>query len=844
MRGRAASVLVTALAALCALAIAGQLRRMLEPAEPWPGIVVAIAAVLAVAWLVRLAPAGLPRISAAAVALLAAVLAVVGLRTGRWPLQEDVGGPDGYLGSAGYLRESGLALGEIARAWVQVLYPAEAAAEPDAVAVMRLVGLLLAVAAAIALIAYRSPVPAILAVATATAVASLFLGLEPVWAYGVGLAALGIALLALVGGEGRGRAPVAALWSGGLLGVAALLALAGPLAVGSGAWAWQDWTIEEPDPVTVGFVWDQSLQSLDFAGEEVTVLEVEGRDIGYLRVGVLEGFDGARWRSAGVAARAVDGPDFPLPESALPQAARIGERAVRDVEIRNVALQTEELPLPGGTIAVRGLEDAARPVTVTQEGVVRLRSPLPVGARYAAETVTVPITPELLDRDVLGAPTDPAVAIAQELAGDPTVGRNADEDQAAPWSEGADERAEQEQPGPFGQEALDASRPPRSDGLSGAPPPPAALISVAGVALPAFGVPDREAEVERILAGAIAEGGVNAGALAGWRSAYRATRPVVQAAQTPYQAAVLLEDWFQREFEYDETASYASGNPAGPLPTFLLSSARRGHCQYFAGAMAALLRLNGIPARVAVGFTQGEEDGDRRIITNRDAHAWVEVRFPYAGWVAFEPTPTRSLPLSTSSTSPVFPQSAAGVAAGALAGLVGPGDRPGGPNGPNRGGTGAVDGTAAGAGESAGWGRRAAILGLVAAAIAAAGLALWLPKRRRDATAFAIEDPGAGAVALRDVLAGWLADQGAVPGAASAAEVARALQRTYGVDPGRWADALERARYAPPEEAGAALREARRETRVAVNRVRDRLDRRERVRGAVRPRRGPRRRRG
>ncbi|MFM7246064.1 MAG: transglutaminaseTgpA domain-containing protein, partial [Actinomycetota bacterium] len=633
MRRAGFPLLVTGLALVCAVAIAAQLRRMLEPAGAWPGIAVAIVACLVLAWLVRLAPAGLPRISATAVALLAAVLGVVGLRTGRWPLQEDVGGPDGYLGSAGYLRETGLALGEIARAWVQVLYPADAAAEPDAVAVVRLVGLVLVLAAAIALIAYRSPVPAVLAVAAATAVGSLFLGLGPVWAYGLGLAVLGIALLALVGSEARGRAPAAVLWSGGLLGVAALLALAGPFAVGSGAWAWQDWTIEEPDPVTVGFVWDQSLGALDFAGEEVTVLEVAGRDIGYLRVGVLEGFDGVRWRSAGSAVRAVEGSDFPLPDEAVPQLARTGERAVREVEIRNVALQTEELPLPGGTVAVRGLTDVARPVGVSPEGVVRLRSPLPVGAVYAAETVRVPVTPELLDRDVLGALTDPTAALVAEFAEDPIVGRNADEDAAAPWSDGADERADQEQPGPYGQDALDASRPPRTDGLLDAPLPPAAQVSVAGVAFPAFGAPGREAEVERILADEIARGGVDAGAFGGWRSAYRLTRPVVQAAQTPYQAAVLLEDWFQREFEYDETASYASGSPGGPLPGFILSSARRGHCQYFAGAMATLLRMHGVPARVAVGFTQGTEDGDRRIITNRDAHAWVEVRFPYAGWV-------------------------------------------------------------------------------------------------------------------------------------------------------------------------------------------------------------------
>lgn len=844
MRRFRGPLLVTGLAFVCGLAIAVQLRRMLEPSAAWPGILTALAACLAVAWLVRLAPSGLPRLAASAVALLGACLAIVGLRTGRWPLQEDIGGPDGYLGGSGYLRETGLALGEIGRAWVQVLYPADTAAEPDAVAVVRLVGLLFALVAALALIAYRSPVPAVLCVAVATAIGSLFLGLAPVWAYALGLGALGVALLALLGGEARRRAPTAALWSGGLLGVAALLALAGPLAVGTGFWAWQGWTLEEPEPVTVGFVWEQSLGSLDFAGEEVTVLEVEGRDIGYLRVGVLEGFDGVRWRDAGSVERTVDGSDFPVPDSALPPAARVGERAVREVRIRNVALQTTELPLPGATVGVRGLDADSRPVSVTAEGVVRLGAPLPLGAGYAAETVRLPVTPELLDRDVLGAPTDPAVAIAAEFAEDPVVGRNADQDSAAPWSAGADERTDQEQPGPYGQDALDENRPPRSEGLLGQSLPPPLLVSLAGISLPAFGASGREREVERILAEEFARGGIDAGAVAGWRSAYRATRGVTKEAETPYQAAVLLEDWFQREFEYDETANYSAGSPAGPLPTFLLSPARSGHCQYFAGAMAALLRLHGIPSRVAVGFTQGEADGDRRIITNRDAHAWVEVRFPYAGWVAFEPTPSRSLPLSTSSTSPDFPASAAAVGAAALAGLVTPGERPGGPNGPNRGGSAVAEGGVGAGDPGTPWGRLALITGLVVLGSALVGLSLWLPKRRREVRAFAEEDPGVGAVALRDVLAGWLADQGASTRALPAADVARALQRLYGLDAGAWADALQRARYAPPDEAQAALREARTETRAVVGRVRDRLDRRERIRGAVRPRRGPRRRDG
>ena len=57
--------------------------------------------------------------------------------------------------------------------------------------------------------------------------------------------------------------------------------------------------------------------------------------------------------------------------------------------------------------------------------------------------------------------------------------------------------------------------------------------------------------------------------------------------------------------------------------------------------MALLLRMGGVPARVAVGFTNGSYNtsGHDYVVADIDAHAWVEAWFPHYGWVRFDPTP-------------------------------------------------------------------------------------------------------------------------------------------------------------------------------------------------------------
>ena len=75
-----------------------------------------------------------------------------------------------------------------------------------------------------------------------------------------------------------------------------------------------------------------------------------------------------------------------------------------------------------------------------------------------------------------------------------------------------------------------------------------------------------------------------------------------------------------------------------------LFDAKQGYCQQYSGAMALLLRMAGIPARVVTGFSTGATDTKtgEYVVRDFDAHSWVEVYYPDWGWITFDPTPADS----------------------------------------------------------------------------------------------------------------------------------------------------------------------------------------------------------
>ncbi|MBZ5677455.1 MAG: DUF3488 and transglutaminase-like domain-containing protein [Acidobacteriia bacterium] len=101
--------------------------------------------------------------------------------------------------------------------------------------------------------------------------------------------------------------------------------------------------------------------------------------------------------------------------------------------------------------------------------------------------------------------------------------------------------------------------------------------------------------------------------------------------------------------DYGYTLELLPAPVADPLATFLFAR-KKGHCEYFASAMAVMLRTLGIPSRVVTGFLGGVYNPMTgwQVVRASDAHSWVEAWLPRRGWVTFDPTPPDPSPSSVS----------------------------------------------------------------------------------------------------------------------------------------------------------------------------------------------------
>lgn len=125
----------------------------------------------------------------------------------------------------------------------------------------------------------------------------------------------------------------------------------------------------------------------------------------------------------------------------------------------------------------------------------------------------------------------------------------------------------------------------------------------------------------------------------GWSPRIRRLAVELAGGATDFEARSRA---ISRHFEdgYRYSLEPLEGAASDPLERFVFE-AKQGHCELYAGAMAAMLRAVGIPARVVTGYYGGWWNAAARQLefVGEDAHAWVEAYDPDRGWVWLDATP-------------------------------------------------------------------------------------------------------------------------------------------------------------------------------------------------------------
>ncbi|WAH36654.1 transglutaminase family protein [Alicyclobacillus dauci] len=127
--------------------------------------------------------------------------------------------------------------------------------------------------------------------------------------------------------------------------------------------------------------------------------------------------------------------------------------------------------------------------------------------------------------------------------------------------------------------------------------------------------------------------------------------------KTEYQMVNAILTYLQTNYVY-QTYDIPKPGPHEDYVYQFLFESRRGYCNNFSSAMAVMLRTLNIPTRWVTGFATGTQDFNytdkvmnKYVITNDDAHSWVEVYFPKYGWIPFDPTPNFDMPFAAGQNS-------------------------------------------------------------------------------------------------------------------------------------------------------------------------------------------------
>ncbi len=429
-------------------------------------------------------------------------------------------------------------------------------------------------------------------------------------------------------------------------------------------WDYETWELFSGDH-SVSFDWNHSYGPLEWPQRGTGLLDVRSTRPLYWKASVLDRFDGFTWQ------RARSDDDLAAAERGARRTVPGGELADRHREwltqtsFEVTALESGLVISTGTAQVVQGIDE----VSISDDGTLNAGEPLARGDRYSV----VSYSPQPNGSQLDAAPSSYA---ERRFAGSTLIGL------------------------PARTVPLDASNP-EIDG-------PAAFGFAPGRprSMPTWPRrPDQRLEAE-LLASPYAD-------------TYRLARRLTAGAETPLQAVRAIETELRSGYNYSPNVPERTY----PLASFLFED-RAGYCQQYAGAMALMLRMLGIPSRVVSGFSPGRYDQEREVyeIRDLDAHSWVEVYFRGIGWVTFDPTPAAAPAASQAATTQLgtFFRGRGSVADQAQGRAQSIEEAIGG---------GIVPGSAGGGGGP--WGEIA--LALTAAAVAAGGVAGLVFMRRRRA---------------------------------------------------------------------------------------------------------------
>jgi transglutaminase-like putative cysteine protease len=359
-------------------------------------------------------------------------------------------------------------------------------------------------------------------------------------------------------------------------------------------WDYETWALSTAASQSTSFSWDHTYGPLNWPRDGREMLRVKARQQAYWKAENLDAFDGHTWQRAHYGVIETPDQELPLDRRNLTRWTQSIEVTVRNLHSRTFV--TAGIPLAPPDMPNR------RSIPAGPPGIWAASQLLRRGDTYRARVYTP-------------RPTERELNAAGSIYERPLVGfrsiRIDDPDEPAK----------------------------RAPGF--------ALVPAIRATFPAWGAVGAPVVVER----ESYRPGVTVKQLKGERlierSDLRRTWDLSQRlkadAKTPFQYVRSVERYLGRGFSYSESPPAS----ARTLDGFLFD-AKSGYCQQYSGAMALLLRMGGVPARVATGFSGGSLDTKTHeyVVRDLDAHSWVEAWFPSIGWVTFDPTPSSAPPRS------------------------------------------------------------------------------------------------------------------------------------------------------------------------------------------------------